>query len=80
MLIVLSLILLRYCICIRPVSRFSFNFILACSAVITQFTYFAVWLSSIKWNAVYISRLSTKLFSNMPHRPGVIVIVIVMHL
>ena len=50
MLILLSLILLRYCTCIRPVSRFSFNFSLACSAMIAQFTYFAVWLSSIKWS------------------------------
>ena len=48
MLIVLSLILLLYCTCIRPVSRFSFNFSLACSAMIAPFTYFAVWLSSIK--------------------------------
>ena len=50
MLIVLSLILLRYCTYIRPVSRFNFNFSLACSAMIAQFTYFAVWLSSIKWS------------------------------
>ena len=50
MLIVLSLILLRYCTCIRPVSRFSFNFSLACSAMIARFTYFAMWLSSIKWS------------------------------
>ena len=48
MLILLSLILLRYCTCIRPVSRVSFNFSLACSAMIAQFTYFAVCLSSIK--------------------------------
>ena len=50
MLILLSLILLRYCTCIRPVSRVSFNFSLACSAMIAQFTYFAVKLSSIKWS------------------------------
>ena len=42
MLILLSLILLRYCTCIRPVSRVSFNFSLACSAMIAQFTYFAL--------------------------------------
>ena len=48
--IVHSLILLRYCSCITPVPRFSFNFSLACSAMIAQFTYFAVWLSSIKWS------------------------------
>ena len=48
--IVLSLIPLCHCSCIRPVSRFSFNFSLACSAMIAQFTYFAVSLPSIKWS------------------------------
>ena len=47
-LIVRSLIRLLYCSCIRSVSRFKFNFSLACSAMIAQFIYFAVWLSSIK--------------------------------